>query len=68
MRKNFVEYLFIALHVKKHTSLWLIYDYVLVNIVKLWSYYNMGIGFIQQNIDVFKNIINILIIFEGFDG
>lgn len=68
MRKNFVEYLFIALHVKKHTSLWLIYDYVLVNIVKLWSYYNMGIGFIQQNIDGFKNIINILIIFEGFDG
>lgn len=68
MRKNFVEYLFIALHVKKHTSLWLIHDYVLVNIVKLWSYYNMGVGFIQQNIDVFKNIINILIIFEGFDG
>ncbi len=68
MRKNFIEYLFMALCVKKYTKLWLFFDYVLVNIVNLWSHYNMKIGIIQQNIGDFKNISNILIMFKGFDG
>lgn len=68
MRKNFIEYLFMALRVKKYTNSWLVFDYILVNIVNLWSHYNMKTGIIQQNIDYFKNISNILIIFKGLDG